>query len=210
MSYFSQVRQFLWARVMTCKRFLCTEGLTQIQTHGKGRFDVTMGRFVSYQRKLKLQTKRIYTLLYQNILDKNRLSWSLPFFFWYTRSWDLGNIFVFMICKIQLNLCRWKVRCISPSCYGKTTHSNNKTPLNPCGHNVTWITSRQREVYLISLLNGNTYLSNLKNSHKNISVWYRKKNKNTPAWAWKTLFSLKGEKKSCVKRQTKAKEFNPR
>jgi len=103
-----------------------------------------------------------------------------------------------------------KVRCIFPSCYGKTTHSNNKTPLNyPCDHNVTWITSRQREVYLISLLNGNTNLCNVKNSHTNISVSYRQKNKNTAAWAWKTLFLLKGEKK-VVLRDKRKQKFNPR
>lgn len=81
MNYFSQVRQFLCVRVMTSKGFLCS-GLTQIQTHGKGRFDVTMGRIVSYWRKLKLQTKRIYTLLYKNILDKNiKAELKLPVFF---------------------------------------------------------------------------------------------------------------------------------
>ena len=92
---------------MTCKRFLCTEGLTQIQTHGKGRFDVTMGRFVSYWRKLKLQTKRIYTLLYQNILDKNiKAELKLPIFFVSIPEAEIFGIyfFVLMICKIQSNL----------------------------------------------------------------------------------------------------------
>lgn len=100
-----------------------------------------------------------------------------------------------MICKIQSNLRKWKVRCISPSCYGKTTHSNNKTPLSPCGHNVTWITSRLREIYLTSLLSGNTYLSNLKNSHTNISVSDRKKNKNYSSLGLKNTCLVKRRKK---------------